>query len=1150
MLESLGSHRDMKAKPGLFWKESFWDLYKMSALQNSAEENLRQLSESVATVALFGEKRVGKSSLGNCLLGARVFPTGNECTTSVPFHVISGHVPEDASLTDFPTSAKGFGFSYRFNHEIKTAEALSMKWNYVISKVSDPSNSETQTDGQTAQMASAIAVLKSLEPTYVTLMQHYLNFNVNSPGFRPAPFPDSVLGDSTTLSNILTPPLATARLNPLIMSFHLTSPIFGVERSGIALSDSPGLGESSLLDRLALNTIAAASVVVYVYNNDSSFADNMNIKELWNQIRLGKPVICVFNTHSLDLTQLSEKEKLDMYNRKSGELKALLSLRNDPSASPNAHLVDPEFIRARIPVDQTSSSSEVNSIRIAVIRALSNVVQTSTTSALQAYHNLVSAVLLFSSRFAENIMHSAMERARLPDTTWNKRKSRFTELAATAKRLNEQISAVLAEASNRISKINADFDAILWSAIKGEGHNIDGMTGQSLAVLTAYDENDPKSQERYAEELRSRLWDMVQKRLRMEAHAFRMKHCVTFANWLADQVESIEKEIKALQLRNLRMLAESEAHLCVAVESELGAVNKPEIDFRWMLGSGAAVSVAGAGTVVVLFMAGVVVSAAVAAAFAAPLTLIGVGLAASYAFSGKKNKTREQFHNDVCAEVKREMDSWYRNKAETSAFRKAALGDLEKIVEQIFAALSLRVHQAEGFANSSASSGTTDDLILTLWIRDAAMRFERDISREVQSINGAPTWKAVVHHPTGNDCRACGANIQRCGHLCRLCDTLFFKHSCPYCHVQEETNTISSTEIQGQNPLIQHSNETYQVMPELTNILRDIASRCSPEPSTPTDELSNSRFLSDSSKSILERLLSDSPASVLARHIRQRFSADLVSFATRFVDVKWSEKSGRDHSQLARCSNLVIRAMYAALQSKISQDRSARTPQDSRNSIAIDRISYTERKKLICACIQALFDTPLPGSGSERSLGQYIFDFYNQFKPFQELNLFWTRWARGQLQHDDFKKLEKTFGSGDQEQVWLPLVNKLVSALKSARSPWDLFQAYNALPEDVLDFARARAESDPKLMEKLMDNPLGADDLWLAYERCLINSGLPNMGSLLKLTSHFLVDYPPAFLEREDEQMLCFISGITGRLSNLVETSELTFKHNQYNSNE
>lgn len=101
-------------------------------------------------------------------------------------------------------------------------------------------------------------------------------------------------------------------------------------------------------------------------------------------------------------------------------------------------------------------------------------------------------------------------------------------------------------------------------------------------------------------------------------------------------------------------------------------------------------------------------------------------------------------------------------------------------------------------------------------------------------------------------------------------------------------------------------------------------------------------------------------------------------------------------------------------------------------------------------------------------------------------------------------------------------MNSFTALLDEARTPWDLYKAFKELPDLVMDFARERAEADQNLMKKLIENPLGADDLWPARELCVLLSDHQNMVPAMSMVAHFLAEYP-VFLMQSDEPELNFL---------------------------
>lgn len=250
-------------------------------------------------------------------------------------------------------------------------------------------------------------------------------------------------------------------------------------------------------------------------------------------------------------------------------------------------------------------------------------------------------------------------------------------------------------------------------------------------------------------------------------------------------------------------------------------------------------------------------------------------------------------------------------------------------------------------------------------------------------LTGSKTWKAVAHAPDGPSCLVCGTDIQKCGHLCHICEVVCH-HQCPYCKSHQEAVLGSSgaKDIQGYNPLVEQSKETMDIIPHMSTILAEAPGRCPTEPPPPKDDqpqdLGISRLPPADAKTQLERLL-DSPLSVLGSHISARFSPDLISFAASFSQVDWANKAGSDQSQMARCVNLFVRSMLGALQSKVEADRLSRAPVGSHGATDA-RLSYSHSKKLLRACYHAVFEAEIsPGQQPKKTLGEFIFAKYNQF---------------------------------------------------------------------------------------------------------------------------------------------------------------------------
>lgn len=94
------------------------------------------------------------------------------------------------------------------------------------------------------------------------------------------------------LSYLTTP--SQLRMRPVIEKVEITAPLFGLNNKGISLIDSPGTGENEYLDTVSLKAVLDASIVVYIFDVNTSFKHEEDIEFIK---KYAKSTIFVLNIH-------------------------------------------------------------------------------------------------------------------------------------------------------------------------------------------------------------------------------------------------------------------------------------------------------------------------------------------------------------------------------------------------------------------------------------------------------------------------------------------------------------------------------------------------------------------------------------------------------------------------------------------------------------------------------------------------------------------------------------------------------------------------------------------------------------------------------------------------------------------------------------
>eukprot|EP01130_Rhizamoeba_saxonica_P015200 TRINITY_DN6779_c0_g1_i1.p1 TRINITY_DN6779_c0_g1~~TRINITY_DN6779_c0_g1_i1.p1 ORF type:complete len:973 (+),score=227.17 TRINITY_DN6779_c0_g1_i1:175-3093(+) len=224
------------------------------SLQKKCQNFASSLAERMVYVAIFGRLKVGKSTLGNALIGSEIFPTKRTPATSCSCIVRSGSFSFTGDVT--------------FSPSVETIEDVSN-----IFKNANYDNMQLE------------FFLKDLvERPHVQLQDIE----------RVVAFP-SVLRDYNIIDRV-----------------DFTMPVMGIEEPGFGFIDCTGTSENELLNFSALYAIQHASVILYVLQTRTSISDkDDDIRNIKHQMELGTDVIFILNVDEKDTFEDIEEKIQD-----------------------------------------------------------------------------------------------------------------------------------------------------------------------------------------------------------------------------------------------------------------------------------------------------------------------------------------------------------------------------------------------------------------------------------------------------------------------------------------------------------------------------------------------------------------------------------------------------------------------------------------------------------------------------------------------------------------------------------------------------------------------------------------------------------------------------------------------------------------------